>query len=149
MKKLFRIFMLALAFAAGWLLDSPIGTSQSFPPPGGQATSGSFSGANTGGQAITLPAVQGKLNYVCGFSVSGLGSTGGGAVSVTVATLQAGQTHTFQYVYGAGAAVINTPLVQNYGTCIPAQSYNSAITLTVPGQAGNTATNIVIWGYVQ
>jgi hypothetical protein len=118
-------------------------------PTGQTQVTGAFSGADTTTQAATLAGTAGKTTFICGFSVSGLGSTAGGQVSVTVATLTGPTTLTYSYVFAAGAAVANTPIQFTYNPCLPASAVNTAITVTVPGQAGNTATQINTWGYQQ
>jgi hypothetical protein len=109
-----------------------------------------FSGADTTTAAATLAAPSaGKFDYICGYTVSGLGSTAGGGVSVTVATLAGGNTLTYSYVFAAAVGAQNTPISFTYNPCIPASAAVAAITVTVPGQAGNTATQINAWGYQQ
>jgi len=126
------------------------GTAVACQSPTGQTqVLGAFSGADTASAAATLAGTAGKTTFICGFSVSGLGSTAGGAVSVTVATLTGATTLTYSYVFAAGAAVANTPIQFPYSPCLPANAVNTAITVTVPGQAGNTATQINAWGYQQ
>ena len=118
-------------------------------PVGQTSVVGTFSGANTGGATATLPGVAGKTTFLCGFSVSGTGSTGGGAVTATIATLVGGQTLSYSYVFANGANTTSTPDQYTYTPCIPANAVNTAIVLSVPGQAGNTGTQLNIWGYQQ
>lgn len=117
-------------------------------PAGSTPVTGVFSGADTTTAAATLPAgAAGVTTYICGFTVSGLGSTAGGPVTVTVATLAPGSTLSYSYVFTASAATPNTPLAINYNPCLPASAAAAAITITVPGQAGNTATQINASGF--
>ena len=108
---------------------------------------GVFSGANTASASATLPAAVGKLTYVCGFTISGLGATGLTTVVATIATLTGGVTSSISYVYPAGATVATTPIIIQLALCIPANALNTSLVLTVPGAAGNTATQITISGY--
>lgn len=117
-------------------------------PNGAVPVVGVFSGADTASSAASLAAIVGRVNYLAGFSVSGLGSTAGGPVSVTVAPVtNAASTLTYSYVFAASATTANTPLLVTFNPALPANATNTAITVTVPGQAGNTATQINLWGY--
>jgi hypothetical protein len=116
-------------------------------PSGATAVTGTFSGADTTTQSATLAGVAGHTTYICNFSVTGLGSTAGGAVTVTVATLVGATTLSYSYVYAVGVGVANASLSQTYSPCIAANAANTAITITVPGSAGNTATQINASGY--
>jgi hypothetical protein len=118
-------------------------------PFGATPVGNAFSGADTATAAATLPAAAGKFTYICGFTVSGLGATSATPVSVSVATLTGSVTPNYSYVFAAGAAVLNTFLNVTYSPCVPASAVNSTIAVTVPGAAGNTATQINAWGYQQ
>ena len=114
----------------------------------GVGSVGIFSGADTSSQNVTVgPGASGTLAYICGFTVSGLGATSGTNVSVTVGALVGNKTLTYSYSFAAGAAVLSTALIVNFAMCIPANAQDSAITVTVPGAAGNTATQINAWGF--
>ena len=79
-----------------------------------------FSGADTASAAATLAApAAGKFDYICGYTVSGLGSSGGGGVSVTVATMAGHNTLTYSYVFAAGVGVQNTPVSFTYNPYNP------------------------------
>jgi hypothetical protein len=117
------------------------------PTNPGTGVTGSFAGADTTTAAATLAGAAGKTTYVCGFSINGLGATAATTVNVTVGTLIGGNSANFVYIFALGATVQNTPLVQNFSPCIPANAVNTAITVTVPGAAGNTSTNISAWGF--
>jgi hypothetical protein len=108
---------------------------------------GVFSGADTTTAAATLAGTAGKTTYICSVTVSGLGATAATPVTVTVATLAGGNTMSYSYVFPLGATVPSTPLAVNYNPCIPAGAAATAITVTVPGAAGNTATQINATGY--
>lgn len=118
-------------------------------PIGSVPVTGVFSGADTATATATLASAAGKFTYIAGFSVSGLGSTAGGPVVATVATVAGGNTLSYTYVYAASAATPNTPVSFTFSPPVPANAINTAITVTVPGQAGNTATQINAWGYQQ
>jgi hypothetical protein len=110
---------------------------------------GTFSGADTTTAAATLTGVAGKTTYICGFQVNGLGLTTGATVQVAVATIAPGNTLNFAYTFPTGAAVVATPITQTFSPCLPASAAGANITVTVPGGAGNTSTNISAWGYLQ
>jgi hypothetical protein len=133
----------------GRLIVSPGGAGAAGFPAGATPITAVFSGADTATASATLAAVAGKFTYICGFTVSGLGSTAGATVIATVATLAGGNTLSYSYVFVASATGADTPVNQVFSPCIPASAANAVITATVPGSAGNTATQINAWGYQQ
>jgi hypothetical protein len=70
---------------------------------------GAFSAADTVSAATRLAGQISRLTYICGISISGLGSTAGGQVSATVATLANSTTLIYSYVFAALATTANTP----------------------------------------
>jgi hypothetical protein len=110
---------------------------------------GTFSGADTTTAAATLAGVSGKTTYICGFQVSGLGATAATFVNIAVASVVGGNTLNFAYTFPAGVTVIATPVLQPFNPCVPANALGTVITVTVPGAAGNTSTNISAWGFQQ
>jgi hypothetical protein len=146
MKRILLAAAFVLAALPAWAQSS----SQFNPsyPPRATAVAGVSSGADTTTATATIPASPGQTSYVCGFTVSGLGATGTANVTVTVGPLAtAGSNFSYPYVFAAGATVLNTMLAISYWPCIPANAQNTAITVTVPGSAGNTSTNINVSGY--
>jgi hypothetical protein len=123
------------------------GTGPGGNPAGATPVTGVFSGADTTTAAATLAGAAGHTTYICNFTVSGLGATAQTPVTVTVATLTGGNTLSYSYVFVAGATLPNTPLAVNYTPCLAASAAATAITVTVPGAAGNTATQINASGY--
>ncbi len=118
-------------------------------PAGAVPIAGTFSGADTSTAAATLAGTAGKTTSICSFSVSGLGATAATPVTVTVATLTGGGTLSYSYLFQTGATAVNTPLTVNYSPCLAANTPNTAITVTIPGAAGNTATQINASGFQQ
>ncbi|SRR5229473_2526861 len=114
-------------------------------PSGATPLTGVFSGADTASAAATLTVTAGKTGYITGFSVSGLGATG--ATTVIVAITGPTNTLSYSYVFVAGATLPNTPILFNFNTPIPASAVSTNIVVTVPGSAGNTATQINVWGF--
>jgi hypothetical protein len=126
------------------------GSGSSGYPPGSTPISAVFSGADTTTANAALAAGgAGIFTYVCGFSITGLGATAATPVSPTVATVANGKTLTYSYLFALGATAQNTPVSFTYAPCLPASAANAALTVTVPGAAGNTATQINAWGYQQ
>lgn len=145
-----RLLAAALFWAAMASCALAQSSSQFNPqyPPRATAIVGVATGADTASATATIPAAQGQTSYVCGFTVSGLGATGLTNVTVTVGPLAtAGSNFSYPYQFVAGATLINTMLQVSYQPCIPANAINTAITVTVPGSAGNTSTNINVQGY--
>lgn len=111
----------------------------------------SNTGADTASLTAVLPATPGKTNFICGFSISGLGATAIGNVVATIGSLGSPNTAaalSFQYSMPVGATVPAVPVIVFFPPpCIPGIGSNNPITLTVPGAAGNTTTSLNIWGY--
>jgi hypothetical protein len=118
-------------------------------PPGSVAITCAFSAADTTTATCVLAAAANKFTYFCGFTVGGLGATGATIVNPTVGLLAGGNTFTYSgaYTFAAGAAVANVPFTVNPAQCIAGNALNTAITITVPGAAGNTSTTINGWGF--
>jgi hypothetical protein len=135
-----------LAWGQSWV-NSGVSTGVSYPV-GGQPVNGSqtLSGAATSGAAVaTLPAQAGRWTYICGFTITSGNFTAGAMVTAVIANLQGGN---LSYAYlqpqtGQGAFGVTFAPV-----CLPTNAANTAITVTVPGNAstaGLTAVNA--WGY--
>ena len=112
-----------------------------------QAVVGTFSGADPSGQTVTLPGVPGKTTYICGLNVGGLGGTGAATVQVTVTPLVGNQTFTFEYSFPSGNNAVAPVTSGSFSPCIPANAPNTAITVSVGGAAGNTSTQVNVYGY--
>lgn len=144
---MFRIFSLLALLAFSSVALGQSSNVNSTYPPGAIAVTGAFSGADTASASASLAASPGRTTYVCGVKVSGLGATALTNVIATVATVAGGNTLSYQYSMPAGATVVATPVDIAYTPCIPASAQNAAITVTVPGGAGNTSTAIAVYGY--
>jgi hypothetical protein len=123
------------------------GNSGGNGPPGSVQATGVFAGADTSTASAALGATVNKTNYACSLTITGLGATALTPVVATIAGLIGGNTLSYTYIFPAGATTAATPLVINFSPCIAASAANSAITATVPGAAGNTATQINITGF--
>lgn len=110
-----------------------------------QPLNGVFSGADTGGQSASITASAGMTPYITGFRVDGLGATAATNVTVTITGTSSG-TLSYTYSFVAGATTPNTPLDVKLPVPI-ASSVGGTITVSVPGAAGNTNTNINLYGY--
>jgi hypothetical protein len=99
----------------------------------------------TAATAATMPAVSGKTNYVCGFTI-----TADATALATGTAVLSGLTNSLSYLQTI-AAVANGAgdLTKNFNPCIPASATNTAIVITsaAAGVGGNTIVNIQ--GYVQ
>jgi len=114
------------------------------PVVGITASSGTVA---AGAAAATLPAIQGRNTYICGFAITSGGSTGALVVAPTVTGVIGGPL-TFAYASVAGATLGNAPLVVPITPCMPSTTVNTPITVTVPSLgAGNTNTTVNAWGF--
>jgi hypothetical protein len=129
-------------------------------PSGALPMVGYISAANTGGGLNVFLPVSGvtvppnKVVYICGFNVNGLGATALTNVGVNLYSTQrgdgAGATPLFAYQFPAGVTAIATPITMNFSPCLAANGPgNNTINVFVPGAAGNTQTNIMLWGYAK
>lgn len=97
----------------------------------------------------TLTAPTGKLAYISGFIITGLGATTGIAVNVTVTGLLGG-TQTYPVTVPTGVGVAITPLVVSFNMPVPASAVSTNIVVSMPTfGAGNTNANITAYGYVK
>jgi hypothetical protein len=126
-------------------------------PSGALPLVSSFLGADTGGVGLNIPyggpSPPNKTVYMCGFSVNGLGATALTNVLISFNNLQRGDGVVtpliFQYQYPAGATVIAVPVTVTFTPCLVAVTSNMQIGISVPGAAGNTSTNVSLWGYAK
>jgi hypothetical protein len=107
---------------------------------------------------VSLLAVAGQTNYLCGFSVIGLGATAAAAnLPVTISglagtILPANGSLTLGLIQVPANSVTTaiSPLVMSFQPPIPASAPATAITLNVPiFGAGNTMVIATVWGYTQ
>jgi hypothetical protein len=97
----------------------------------------------------TLTAGTGRLAYITGFIVNGLGATGASVVAVTVTGILGG-TQTYQYSVPAGATTAATPLIITFPLPIPASAISTNIVVSAPAfGAGNTNANVTAFGYTK
>lgn len=116
-------------------------------PYGSTAIAAASGNVANAAAVATLAAVAGKTTYITGFEITASGATAALVVSVTVVGTITG-TLTYTYAAVAGAALINTPLVVQFPTPIPASATNTTIVVTLPALgAGNTNATVVAHGY--
>jgi hypothetical protein len=128
--------------AGAALAQTPL-IKPSTPQVGIVASSGNIAAATA---TATLPAVQGRFNYLCGFSITSSGSTAALVVQPVITGLNGG-TLTYTYSSVAGVTLANAPLEVSFSTCMPASSPNTAIVVSMPSLgAGNTSTTVNAWG---
>lgn len=100
----------------------------------------------TAATVATMPAVAGKTNYLCGYTVDA-DATAATVGNMTITGLLSG-TVTRRQAVGAVASATATTW-HNYWPCQPASAVNTAIVITsaAAGAGGNTTVNFE--GYVQ
>ena len=84
---LFWLFGIGLAQAQVPVSGTPTGTGY---PAGATFILYNYSGGNAGGLNVVMPATPGKLNFVCGISLSGLGATSLTTITASVGALAGG-----------------------------------------------------------
>lgn len=132
-------------------LNKPAHAQMGGPLPPSAYISNTATTADTGGFTLNLPSAAppgtGRIVYVCGIFVGGLGATSATNVSASFSTLTG--TLAFTYTMPAGATVPAAPLQVTFTPCLPSSTSNSQVSLIVGGAAGNTTTTASIWGYMQ
>ena len=99
--------------------------------------------ATTGNFNVSLPAVSGVTNYLCGFIITSGGTSSALVVNATASGTITG-TMNFSYVFpSTGQGVLGVAFPQ----CIAASAQNTAITVTVPGGGAGTTAALSAWGY--
>jgi hypothetical protein len=140
MKRLGLVIGLCLALLAPARAQSP-------PQGSGIQITASSGNVAAGVATATLAAAVGKVDYICGFSITSAGSTAAAVVSPTVTSVIT-STMTFTYTTVAGATLANAPLVVPFNPCISAATPNTTIPVSVPSLgAGNTNTTVNAWGF--
>lgn len=109
-------------------------------PPAGVAILGNATGT-TGAVVGTLAGVANKTTYICGFSVSAVGTGAVGPITIAGPATSL----VFQMTAAAAGLVLN----QSFTPCIAASSANTAITTTTTADGSASAVAVNSWGYQQ
>ncbi len=135
---------------------SPDGTV-SFPltvgsaplPNGATALAGSSGVVAAAGSAVaTLTSAAGRLAYITGFAVVGLGATTAIVAAITISGLAGGSIN-FGYPVPAGVGVAGPPLSVQFSSPLPASAVATNIVVTVASfGSGNTAASVMAEGYM-
>lgn len=132
---------------ASYSASAPLAVAANDFPVGATPITGTSGNVANASAVATLTASAGLTNYITGFDVSGSGATAGSIVVVTVAGLLGGSL-TFTHAAVTGATVLNSPLRIVFPKPIPANTTNTAITVTCPALgAGNTNNVANAFGY--
>lgn len=125
-------------------VQSPITLGSAGFPAASTPISGNAAGT-TGAVVGTLAANATKTTYICGFSISALG-TANTVGPITIAGLiTASQVHQASTL----ATGVEYSKTVNFTPCIPASAINTAITITTSAAAGATAVDVNSWGFQQ
>lgn len=104
---------------------------------------GAVATGTTGAVAATIAAVSGRLNYLCGYHISALGTAG--AVGPITITGLAGGTITIQSPVLAAGVLFD--LSRTITPCQPGSGTNTAIVATTTADATATAVDVDLQGY--
>jgi hypothetical protein len=114
-------------------------------PLGSALTAGANVAATANNQ--TLSSAAGKMAYLSGFAITGLGATSAGSITVTTTGLA--NNLSFVVPIPAGVTVGITPLIVQFPVPIPASAVNTNIVVQVPSfGAGNTSASASAWGFL-
>lgn len=102
----------------------------------------------TGAVTPTLPAVPGKTNYLCGFSVDAT-ATAATDGELTITGLSIGTFGFIEVVAATASFPFFNNLTKTFSPCIAASAANTAtvVNTIAPGAAG--ATYATVWGFVR
>lgn len=115
---------------------------QNAPYPTGAIPITGNAAGSTGAVIGTLAAAQGKITYICGFSISAIGGTAAvGPITV------AGLTGSSQVYQASSTAAGGTAASGQFWPCIPAATLNTAITITTTADGTASAVNVNSWGF--
>lgn len=146
---LFSAALLGLAKLGDYTRPAQAQFNNSQYPAGAIPVTNSATGT-TGAVLATLPAAQGRVTWLCGFSFFGTNATiANGATAVTV-TGALGGTLTFGYTTLAAAATVpdRPTLFIDFNPCLQATGVNTAVVVNGPALgAGATLATTAAWGY--
>jgi hypothetical protein len=135
MKRL-AVGLVALLYTLG------AGAQGYIPPTGANITASAT--ATTGAFSAALPAVAGKVNYLCGVLITSGGTTTATVVAVTITGLVSG---TMNVAYVAPAAGGQGKIALALPQCIGASAADTAITVSVPALGAGTTAALSLWGF--
>jgi hypothetical protein len=124
------------------LASSAWAQTSGFTPPVGANITASAT-ATTGAFSAALPAVAGKVNFICGFILTSGGTAGATTVSVTVTGLVSGTLNLAYVAPATGQGNLALALPQ----CIGASAVDTAITISVPALGAGTTAAVALWGF--
>jgi len=128
------------------------GTAVEYADAGGYPAGASPLQASSGNKAnavasALLAATPGQLTYITGATVTGGGTTAGGAADLTISGLLGG-TMTIPLMIPAGANVPLPPLNLTFIPPLPASAVNTAITASLPALgAGGLSAGVTVRGF--
>lgn len=99
----------------------------------------------TGAVTATLPAINGKTTFLCGFVMTSGGTT---AATTGPATVTGTINGALNFVYEEPAlAAGQGRLVVPFAPCVPASGQNTAIVINMPAGGAGTTAAVTSWGY--
>jgi hypothetical protein len=129
-------------------LDYSGAPSSPFPDGATQVVGSSGVVAAAGSAVATLTSAAGRLAYLTGLAVSGLGATAASVAAITITGLLGG-TVNFGYPVPAGVGVAGPPMSLSFVPPLQASGPNVNIVVTVASLgAGNTAVAAMAQGYL-
>jgi hypothetical protein len=112
-------------------------------PPGATPVASSGTGSAAAATA-TLPGVNGKVTYLCGFYI-GATATAAAAGNATVTGVSGG---TLNFEQGTGASPAVSFTSPNFGNfCVPASGQNVALVLTTANPGAGGVISASAWGF--
>lgn len=143
MKRALLGFCFAVALAASYAVAQvpSIQYSEGATPLTASAT------GTTAGATATLPAALGKINYLCGLSVT----PGSATTAIVITVTTTGLASNFTWSVGApatAAGVTGATLTVPFNPCVQASAPNAAITVVAGALgAGGAGQDVNAWGY--
>ena len=135
-----------LQTAANTKLDTLIAQTSGQLPYGATSVTASATGT-TAATTATLPAVSGKTNYLCGFSIRA-NATAAATGDATVTGAVSGTLHFTQWTAPL-ASGIGVTSADTSGMCIAASAVNTAISVVSAAPGSGGTVSVSVWGYVK
>jgi hypothetical protein len=142
-----RRLLLGAGFAVALAASYAVAQVPSTQYPEGAIPLTAAATGTTAGATATLPAAPGRINYLCGLSVT----PGSATTAIVITITTTGFTNNFTWSVGApatAAGVTGAPLTVPFNPCVQASGANVAITVVAGALgAGGAGQDVNAWGY--
>lgn len=103
----------------------------------------------SGSVTATINGAAGQHTYICGFTIANNGATTPAIQNITFGTFNSQGSGNLTFLLNFAAVGTLSTLQQTFTPCLRSTNTAQNLALTVNTQAGNTLTDISLWGYQQ